>query len=583
MKISRWPCKEAAVIAVCSTLAMGGIAAPSPAVTADTSAPTSTSSPSNGVEIPEPQPESAELRAAGKRLATTVSTPDRGQQSLVRMIVKSNTKPSLKVSKVSGKGTAKVTAVGGAKKVGKKKYALTVALLKPKASGAFSKPGKLRVIARGKKLRVVRQRQYLNVFAKKISGEICTGVRKLDASLSKPNVRAAFDDKLLYGKGLRGFAHPKYLGAYALQKSCGKPTSQSFINQLRGSKAKPVVLNSPAPANAAVVFLSGFSSTQPFTAPGKSCAAGPAPLYNDIPNTVGAWWSYATQQLASEGRQVYTAPIGLGEIAPDPSAYGGGACTLDPLSLNMTIDSSADQDLNGARLALFLDYLHSNYGVNDVHLVGHSDGGIWSRSAMDYANIIPVNVHSIITVDSPHIGALAADLLVSQQNIQCETLNLLCDAWVAFFKEFANSETNNTSQVAIEELQYAPMVEWNARMKGVLGALPVYAQAGIGVQNPQWADLFEPNGSTNPYFNPSDLYVGLASAQADGLVAQGVIQNLECFTPIPALHTDFGSSAQELVDLGISTTTMPIFDSPQTLANIKSVLDGTPISGACTS
>jgi pimeloyl-ACP methyl ester carboxylesterase len=76
----------------------------------------------------------------------------------------------------------------------------------------------------------------------------------------------------------------------------------------------------------------------------------------------------------------------------------------------MTIDSYGDIDENGVRLARFLKWVQSE-GVTRVWLVGHSNGGMWSRSAMDHrADLVGLQIASITTIDTPHNGSMIADL-----------------------------------------------------------------------------------------------------------------------------------------------------------------------------
>ncbi len=49
---------------------------------------------------------------------------------------------------------------------------------------------------------------------------------------------------------------------------------------------------------------------------------------------------------------------------------------------SMVIDSNGETDANGAALAELIAFLRDSYGVTNVHLVGHSDGGLWSRAGI---------------------------------------------------------------------------------------------------------------------------------------------------------------------------------------------------------
>ena len=77
----------------------------------------------------------------------------------------------------------------------------------------------------------------------------------------------------------------------------------------------------------------------------------------------------------------------------------------------MTVDTSGSIDLAGEHLARFLTYLHTDKGVNEVDLVGHSMGGLYARSAIRALATTgsPVKVGSLVTVGTPWQGSYLAD------------------------------------------------------------------------------------------------------------------------------------------------------------------------------
>jgi triacylglycerol lipase len=72
----------------------------------------------------------------------------------------------------------------------------------------------------------------------------------------------------------------------------------------------------------------------------------------------------------------------------------------------MQIDSNGDVDANGLAPARFLAFLQQSYGVANVQLVGHSDGGLWSRSALTQSHGGP-SILSLTTIGTPYTGYVA--------------------------------------------------------------------------------------------------------------------------------------------------------------------------------
>jgi hypothetical protein len=124
----------------------------------------------------------------------------------------------------------------------------------------------------------------------------------------------------------------------------------------------------------AVVVVSGAFSVSPFTTPSQACTAGLA---------AGDTATAIREYLLKQGYQVYTAPMMAGR-GPVTDQTGFGAFGNCPVALPeiMTVDTTGDLDLGGKYLARFLTYLHTDKGVNEVDIVGHSAGGRWSRAAI---------------------------------------------------------------------------------------------------------------------------------------------------------------------------------------------------------
>jgi triacylglycerol lipase len=299
-----------------------------------------------------------------------------------------------------------------------------------------------------------------------------------------------------------------------------------------------LVFASPAHAASgpdAVVLVSGFTTTTPFTTPAAQCR-GTAPR--------GTTWSYDAAQLAAEGYRVYTAPVnyGAGPVTPRKPQFSG--CPTQ-LPASMTINSRGDIYANAAALASFVAHLHSAYGVNSVRFVDHSYGGLWTRGALRLAtSVFPsVQVLSVTTLGTPHLGSFLADMAEAVDPSLCGSdvsCRLVAYSFIAY-RDLA-------LEPAVGQLTAASLAQWNPGQGTSLDSIPLSAIAGNAVTFP---------GITNPYVSPNDVLVGLASAQAVGLDKAGVIPRLSCFSPFPDVH---------------SNTFLPLFPGRHSLINDPAVV-----------
>lgn len=570
----------------------------SAAISTDAATPTAGSRLSRG---------DAGQRATKVRLA--VPTPTRGQTTIARIVVDSRSRPQLSAKpSPSNSGTKRITVVGGVKRLsgaraGLSRYAVAVPIVKPRIKGASSRPGKVTISLSGKGLRVVSRQIHKNTVTRRVHGEMCRSLSAFDLENRNPGSRLAFGNNILSGRELPGFGHAQYIGTYALLQACQGKSPQSYLNMLAGAKtvapntrtihtrSGPPAINTGAGTTDAVVLVSGFLSQTPFTTPGAGCTA--------TNMSAGGTWYALNDALTSQGFPVYTSPetaytYGVPNapvpVQVDPATMGLGTCAQPQLAASMTMNTAGDFDINSSILANYLNYLNVNFGVQRVWLVGHSDGGMWSRGALDFAAFMPgIQVQSITTIDTPYTGSFLANTGQDQLQNPCGTLDLVCDAKESALNALIDYYASQLGEgAALDEMTATSTAEWNSRMAGVTGATPFYAASSVGINDPDFFGLLSSGTGDDAFYNPNDIAVGLSSQQADGLVANGTISSVTCFATIPGLHTevpatilDPGKDA-DLINTYPGSTT-PVTINPMTIANVTSVLGGAPPTGGCPS
>ena len=248
------------------------------------------------------------------------------------------------------------------------------------------------------------------------------------------------------------------------------------------------------------MLVSGFTTSTPFSTPDPSCAGKEG----------DTWDVSVAPALKAAGYPVFTAPEGPSSDgnAPGnaPSPCVGPGQQAPPA--DVTVNTGGDVDQNGQRLGLFLEFLNQDYGVTDVQLVGHSDGGIWSRSAITQsANYPGVTITSLTTLGTPHEGSFVADLALGVGGLDCASpsnpiLEYLCDG----VQDVESIIADVLGPTALNELTSTFTSTWNSTQS--IGACPVTTVAGTYVSVPYVGFLLP------QYYNPSDTVVGQSSALA---------------------------------------------------------------------
>ena len=311
--------------------------------------------------------------------------------------------------------------------------------------------------------------------------------------------------------------------------------------------------SSSAASNRAVVIVSGGGAVSPFTTPTQACADEDGFL--PAGNTDSALREY----LLAQGKRVYTAPatVPWGQVAdPDPTSFAPFKDCPIVLPESMTIMSAGDIDASGEKLARFLNYLNTEYGVTDVDLVGHSNGGLYSRAATRILKQTssPVTVRSITMLGTPNNGSVPggytwgeftkADCL---GNEFCISFN---EAWL---KYAADTDLGLNREDTMKYLDGE--LSWNAAQKGYLDGIPVTLMAGT---------YFTAEGG-NPKMWPYDGITARYSAWAED-VTDDVMPWRTCWEA-PLTHSIYVSDAAKLPwDTGLTW-------NPDALARVNQAID----------
>lgn len=303
--------------------------------------------------------------------------------------------------------------------------------------------------------------------------------------------------------------------------------------------------------NRAVVLMCGGDATSPFTTPDSACASGLA-----AGNTNTALREF----LLERGHQVFTAPAQNGRgvvVDPDPASFGAFGEQPEVLGEQVTVNSTADIDLGGEHLARFLQLLNQRYGIDEVDLIGHSNGGLFARSAIRTAALlgIPVRTRSLTTLGTPWMGTFP--LRWTYGEVPDSAL---------INPEFAAKFALLKAHVLENDLGLSPQNTyhylvgaggWNDYQVGVLDEIPVYTVGGT---------YFEADGG-DPELWPNDGLVTRFSALAEGLPS--TVAPIHASASFPVTHSIFVSDV-----IGQPWETGMMWN-PEVLTSVDAFLAGT--------
>lgn len=277
------------------------------------------------------------------------------------------------------------------------------------------------------------------------------------------------------------------------------------------------------PTNRAVVIVSGGGAVSPFTTPTEACEYGLAAGNSD---------TALREYLLEQGKQVYTAPAMLtwGEVVePEPDSFGAFGDCPNPLPEQLTIMSAGDITASAEKLARFLNYLGTEYGVTDVDLVAHSNGGLYSRGAIRILKQTeaPLTIRSLTMLGTPNEGAVPTAYVAGEFAVEDCVGDPICLSYNEGWKEYAALvDKGLNAQDTQRYLNGTDQIEgWNQAQSGYLDGIPVTLLAGTKFTN----------DAGNPEYWPYDGLVPELSALATNIPDE-VIPHRTCWSA-PLTHS----------------------------------------------
>lgn len=308
----------------------------------------------------------------------------------------------------------------------------------------------------------------------------------------------------------------------------------------------------PAPhqPSRAVVLVSGLASTSPFTAPDASCSTG-APA--------GADHTALRAHLLKTGHATFTAPAmaGPGQVH-EQTGYGAFGSCPSALPAAMTVDSTGSIDLAGEHLARFIDWLHTQQGIDEIDLVGHSMGGLYARAAIRtlQADRSPVAVRSLTTIGTPWQGSFLADNVERTVSLSACAGDQFCESQMTGYARDIAAVHVSGSARELGQSYLTGAKGWNSFQAGVLDRIPVTLIGG---------DRFTHPGG-DPAVWPNDGVVELRSAVAHD-VDDAVLPHRRCLV-VDDTHSDYVSMITNL-----ARDTALTWD-PRVLEAVTAAVDG---------
>lgn len=303
----------------------------------------------------------------------------------------------------------------------------------------------------------------------------------------------------------------------------------------------------------AVVLVSGGGTISPFTTPTEACASG---LAAGNSNTA------LREFLLEQGKQVYTAPAnddwGVVE-EPDPDSFGAFGDCPEVLAEQFTLMTAGDVNSNAERLARFVSFLNTEYGVTDVDIVGHSNGGLFSRGAIRILKQIesPVTVRSLTMLGTPNEGAVPTAFVTGEFTAADCQANAFClaynDEWLKYAEIVDKGLNANDTKRFLNGVNGND--GWNQAQAGYLDGIPVTMLGGG----------YFTSDTGNPVYWPYDGLVPVYSALGT-TISDEVIPHRTCWSA-PLTHS---TSVAEFAGLDWQTA---LTWNPEAIERVNQAID----------
>ena len=274
----------------------------------------------------------------------------------------------------------------------------------------------------------------------------------------------------------------------------------------------------------AVVIMSGGDAASPFTTPESACATG-------LP--AGNTDTALREFLLGRGYQVFTAPAqnGRGVVQDaDPQSFGAFGGQPEVLGEQFTVNSDGDIDLAGEHLTRFIELLRERFDVDQVDFIGHSNGGLFARSAIRSMRMldVPVEAMSLTTLGTPWMGSLPLRWAFGE----IPDSALMGQEFAIRMAAGAKARAFQGDMGLAQENTYHYMVgpgRWNEFQIGVLDDIPVHTIGGT----------YCVAEGGDPELWPNDGIVTDFSANARGLAA--AVAPRRTSASFPVTHSIFVS------------------------------------------
>lgn len=281
-----------------------------------------------------------------------------------------------------------------------------------------------------------------------------------------------------------GFQLAAGLGFAVLLTACSPATpgaSDAGVASGQQEAAAGDLARGAQTSSRAVVVIEGGGSPHAYTTPWAACAGG-RPQY--------------VEALLASGLPVFTAP-GFGNT--QSSVEGESGCPPQP-PLEVQWNTSGYPTQAGQDVLGFLGFLNQTYGYKTFDLVGYSYGGLVARATVAARKSPPptevaplvsyaqaavdagVTIPSIVTLNSPHLGAPAYDI-TDDPSVYRESV---AAAWGTQYAEASESLIpfeRNEGAGAIQVLRTSSHAKpdpkgWDVRQVGVLDDVAMTLVAG---------------------------------------------------------------------------------------------------------